>query len=166
MLEWLQMKNLILSVLLLIVFGEITTLYSMNRKTPEENVLAEATVLPTETPPGSPQPSAEAATPIPSPLSSPTPVPLATPKPLAKGGQPVVTSQQINDFIDRFASQYGVDPNVLRAIAICESGFNPKAYRASYAGLFQFGSITWKNLRLEIGEDVNPDLRYNAEEAV
>lgn len=145
------MKNLILSVLLLVVFGEITTLYLINRKTPEENVLAEATVSPTETP-----------TPIPTitPTPKPKPAPTKTPVP-----QPKFSSQQINDFIDRYGSQYGVDPNVLRAIAICESGFNPKAYRAGYAGLFQFGSITWKNLRREIGEDVNPDLRYNAEEA-
>lgn len=151
------MKNLIISILLLIVFGEVITLYSMNRGDSKKNVLAEATdsptASPTETPFGSPKPSAEAATPKPKP--KPTPVP-----------QPVVTSQQINEFIERFASQYSVDPNVLRYMALCESGFNPKAYHAGYAGLYQFGSVTWKNLRREIGEDPNPDLRYNAEEAI
>jgi soluble lytic murein transglycosylase-like protein len=40
------------------------------------------------------------------------------------------------------------------------------ASHAGYGGLFQFGSITWKNIRKEIGEDPNPDLRFNAEEAV
>lgn len=131
----------------------------MNREVPKKNVLAEATVSTTLTasPTAQPTPtivvSAVESTPKPKP--KPTPVP-----------QPVVTSQQINEFIERFASQYSVDPNVLRYMALCESGFNPKAYHAGYAGLFQFGPITWKDLRREIGEDPNPDLRYNAEEAV
>jgi soluble lytic murein transglycosylase-like protein len=76
------------------------------------------------------------------------------------------SSEQINVFIERFAGQYGVDANVLRHVAVCESGFNPHASNLSYAGLYQFTSNTWGNYRKQMGEDENPDLRFNAEEAV
>lgn len=99
-------------------------------------------------------------TPIPTVTPMPTPTLLPTPIP-----QPEFTSQEINGLIDRFASQYGVNPHVLRRIAICESGFNPKAKNGPYAGLFQFSSSTWSNNRLLIGEDIDSGLRYNAEEA-
>jgi hypothetical protein len=150
------MKNLILSVLLLIILGEVFILYLMNKGGTKENVLAEATVVVTPAP-------TPTEIPTPTPTITPKPTPVKTPTPIP---QPTVSSQQINEFIERFASQYGVDPNVIRYIALCESGFNPKASHVGYAGLFQFGSITWKNIRKEIGEDNNPDLRYNAEEAV
>lgn len=124
------------------------------------------TSLPTPTPvPPTP-------TPVPTPLASPTPqaVQSATaktekpsPTPVL---QPIFTSEQINGFIDRFAGQYGVSPHVLRHIAVCESGFDPEAYYVGYAGLYQFGSVTWKNVRVKMGEDPDVELRYNAEEAV
>jgi len=102
-------------------------------------------------------------TPIPTPTSIPTPTltPIPTPIP-----QPEFTSEQINSFIDRFAGQYGVDPHVIRRIAICESGFRPKAINGKYHGLFQFDAITWQNNRKLFGEDPSLDLRLNAEEAV
>lgn len=75
------------------------------------------------------------------------------------------TSQEINGFIDRFAVQYKVDSNVLRHIATCESGFNPLAFNKYYAGLYQFSPNAWVKYRTEMGEDTNPDLRFNAEEA-
>lgn len=68
-------------------------------------------------------------------------------------------------FIERFAGQYGVDPNVLRHVAVCESGFRADAINGPYAGLFQFNVNTWKNNRKLMGEDTNLDLRFNAEEA-
>ncbi len=150
------MKDFILSFLLLVAFAEIVTLHLMNREPQKENVLAEATMMVTPTPTAIPTP-----TPTATPTPKPKPVPTKTPIP-----QPTVSSQQINEFIERFASQYGVDPNVLRYMALCESGFNPLASHVGYAGLYQFGSITWKNIRAEIGEDPNPVLRFNAEEAV
>ncbi len=150
------MKNLILTILILVLIGECIYLVFPKKQTPK--VLAEktfiATPIPTQIPTGAPEPT---------PTLMPTPTPLKTPK---ASPQPKFTSQQINGFIDRFAGQYGVDPNILRHIAICESGFNPDAYNAGYAGLYQFGGVTWKNIRLKIGEDPNTELRYNAEEAV
>ena len=68
--------------------------------------------------------------------------------------------------MDRFAVQYSVSPNVIRYIALCESDFDPLAENLSYAGLFQFGPATWKNIRVKMGEDINIDLRLNAEESV
>jgi hypothetical protein len=128
---------------------------------PKTYVLGEreaATASPTASPSPSPTPEPTVA---PTPKVVPTPKPTPTPVP-----QPTFSSQQINEFIDRFAAQYSVSPHVLRHIALCESGFNPSAYYVGYAGLYQFGPATWKNLRIKMGEDPNMALRYNAEEAV
>lgn len=97
-------------------------------------------------------------------LSTLVPVPTETPAPTPFYVS--TSSGEINAFIDRFSAQYGIDPNVLRHIAICESGFNSGARNGTYIGLFQFGLITWRNIRREIGEDINPDLRFSAEESV
>jgi hypothetical protein len=115
------------------------------------------TPSPTDTP--TPSPTATAT-----PTSTPTAVPTDTPKP--KPTITPVSSQEVNAFIERFSAQYGVDPNVIRHLAICESGFRSNAIQGIYVGLFQFGPVTWKNIRLEFGEDTNPDLRYSAEESV
>ncbi|MGA3292091.1 MAG: transglycosylase SLT domain-containing protein [Candidatus Microgenomates bacterium] len=152
------MKNFILYSLLLVVAGEIITLSFMNRKKPEEKVLSEATAIVTPSPTPSPSPS---PTPTLVPTLKPTNKPTPTPIP-----QPTFNSQQINGFIDEYSGQYGVDPNVIRHIALCESSFNPFAKDGTYWGLFQFGPITWKDLRAKMGKDTNINLRYNAEEAV
>lgn len=104
----------------------------------------------------------------PAPTLSPTPVPTKTPtQTLKPTATPVgASSSEINGFIDRFSAQYGVDANVLRYIAICESGFRSNAESVGYVGLYQFGPITWKNIRSEFGEDTNINLRYSAEESV
>lgn len=85
------------------------------------------------------------------------------PNPPPSPARPALT---VNQFIDQFASFYAVDPNVLRHIALCESGFNSNAVNGPYAGLYQFNSITWKNLRLAIGKNTDPNLRFSAEDAV
>lgn len=96
-------------------------------------------------------------------IASPSPSLTPSPTPLA-----VVpyTSQQINELINRFGGQYGVDPNIIRHVALCESGFNPAARNLIYGGLFQFSSSTWISFRNLMGEDTNAELRFNAEEAV
>lgn len=124
---------------------------------PKNKVLSEkveATQTPTQSPTPSPTPS-----PSPSPTARPTktPAPTSTPTP--------VPPQEVNALIDRFSAQYNVDPNVMRHIAICESGFNPNAVNGAYAGLFQFGPVTWQNIRALIGEDTDINLRFSAEEA-
>lgn len=117
-------------------------------------------IYPTNTPTPSP-------TLTPTPTFTPTPIPTSTPSLTPTSvPQPYYSQEQIHSFIDRFSGQYGVDANVLRHIAICESGFNQKSSNDSYAGLFQFNPTTWINTRKEMGEDENIDLRFNAEESV
>ncbi|MEJ2441741.1 MAG: transglycosylase SLT domain-containing protein, partial [Patescibacteria group bacterium] len=86
--------------------------------------------------------------------------------PIPKAPQPVFSAEEIHGFIERFAGQYGVDPNVLRHLAVCESGFNPLAVKLNYVGLFQFSPNTWIKYRQLMGEDIDISLRANAEEAV
>jgi hypothetical protein len=135
---------------------------------PKTKVLSEtASLTPTETTTLPPVIS-EA---IPSGVEGPTASPSATltPTPTKKPKQPIplpVSSMEVNALIERFSAQYSVDPNVMRHLAICESGFNSSAINGAYVGLFQFGTVTWKNLRKEIGEDVNTYLRFSAEESV
>ncbi len=142
----------------------LSVLVTINSK-PQTEVLSqtvettpEPTPSPTPTPTEKPTPK---PTKKPTPIPSPTPSPSPTPEPL-----PLVSSEEIHGFIERFAAQYAVDPNILRHIAVCESGFNPLSYNVGYAGLYQFGPITWANFRRQMGESTNPDLRFNAEEAV
>ncbi|MEK7544446.1 MAG: transglycosylase SLT domain-containing protein [Patescibacteria group bacterium] len=114
------------------------------------------------TPTVTPEPTRRPTLP-PTPTKNPTLTPHPTTTPLSI---PISTSQQINEYIDRFSSQYGIDPNVLRHTALCESGFHPGATNGPYVGLFQFDATTWKTFRNLMGEDTNIDLRENAEEAV
>jgi len=153
------MKNFIIFFLLIILAGEAITLFSMKKGKPEEKVLSAVTTL---APAFSPTPI-PSTTPTPTLVPTPKPAPVKTPTPVP---QPSYTSEQINGFIDKFAGQYGVDPNVIRHIAICESGFNPNAKNYIYTGLFQFGQITWQNIRVIMGENKDINLRLNAEDAV
>jgi hypothetical protein len=130
---------------------------------PASQVLASEIEVPTSTPFPTPEPTL-----TPRPTRVPTkvpPRPTSTPTPIPA---PKFTSEQINQFIDRFSGQYGVDPNAIRHLAVCESGFNPLALNAryDYAGLFQFAPRTWSSYRQKMGENPDPGLRFNAEEAV
>lgn len=128
----------------------------------------QAVVTPTSTPSPTVEPT---QTPVPTSTPSPTPSSTPTPKPTAIPTstpipQPKYSSEQIYEFTNRFGNQYGVDPNVLRYIALCESGFRPEARNYVYGGLYQFSPNTWASYRKKMGEDQSADLRYNAEEAV
>lgn len=125
----------------------------------EESVTPTVVPTPTPTPTLIPSPTS-IPTPIPTPIPSPTVIPTPSPVP-----PPPVRPEAIHGFIERFAAQYNVDPNVLRHIAVCESGFNPMAVKLSYAGLYQFGPTAWGKYRGLIGEDESLELRFNAEEA-
>jgi len=143
---------------------------------PKTRVLSESII---ESPSVSPKPLAQAETEtftpviseaIPSGVEGPTASPSATLTPTpTKKPKPVLpapaSSMEVNALIERFSAQYSVDPNVMRHLAICESGFNSSAINGAYVGLFQFGTVTWKNLRKEIGEDMNINLRFSAEES-
>lgn len=132
-----------------------------------------AEVIPTitNTPIPTPEPTAEPTiTMIPSPttVASPTSTvaPIPTVVPTFAVTQIKATSEQINGFINSFGAEYKVDPNVIRHVALCESGFNPNAKNLTYGGLFQFSPTTWSSWRNKMQEDANTELRFNAEEAV
>lgn len=111
-------------------------------------------VVPTPTPTPSPIPS-------PTPVASPTPTLSPSPSP-----QTQYSSEQIQGFVGEFSSKYGLDPNQVRHIAVCESGFNPSATYLTYAGLFQFSPNTWIKYRNLLQLDSNPDLRLDAKAAI
>lgn len=137
------------------VLGESTTLLS-----PLEGI----DKLPVLTPVPTATPSAE-VTSTPSPTKVPTPKPTRKPTPTPKP-QPKFTSEEIYGFTEKYGILYAVNPNVIRHLVLCESGFNPSARNSIYAGLFQFDTQTWTYYRQKMGLDADADLRYHAEEAV
>lgn len=133
----------------------MVVLYSMYKQRTQKKVLGE-TVVSVQTP-------SPTETPTSTPTIKPTPTITPTPTPIP---QPEFSSEQIYGFIEKYASQYGVSPDILRRIAYCESDFKPDATSIGYAGLFQFGPITWKDIRMKMSEIADIDLRFNAKEAV
>lgn len=154
------MKKGLYIFLTLVSFSYLIGMYIAGKNS-RNNVLGIEEYTATSSPSLSPSKS-----PSPTPTSTPTPTPTPTKTPAPKPAITPAASSEINSFIERFANQYGVDANVLRYIAICESGFRSNAKNGPYVGLYQFGVLTWKNIRAEFGEDTNPDLRYSAEESV
>lgn len=151
--------NLSLAVLLGVILGVVSLVLQTPGGEPPETVTDEevpSIVSPEPTP---------VATPTPSPTLVPTPTmtPLPTPTPVPAR---VDTSEEIQGFMERFAGQYGVDANVLRKVAVCESGFNPLAVNGGYAGLYQFGPTAWRNNRALMGEDPDLGLRFDAAASV
>jgi len=113
---------------------------------------------PSPTPSPSPSPS-----PTPSPSPSPTPPPAPTPP---SSPLPSFNPEEIHGFINKYSDEYNLDPNLLRHIAICESGFNPLAETLNYSGLYQFSPNTWIKYRNLLNQDPDTDLRLNAKAAV
>lgn len=111
------------------------------------------------------QDAPETATEIPTIIPTATPRPTSTPSPTPVP-QPVYTDQEVYGFIEAYSAQYGLDPNVVRHIAQCESGFNQTAVNGAYVGLFQFGTSAWVTGRAAMGEDADLNLRLNAEKSV
>jgi hypothetical protein len=75
------------------------------------------------------------------------------------------THENVITLIEKYASEYGVDKNMMIGIAKCESGFRENAVNGPYAGIYQFVSGTWISNRRAMGLDTNLNLRFNAEEA-
>lgn len=103
------------------------------------------------------------------PTVTPTSLVTATPTPIPPTVIPVVsyTSDDLDRWFTQYSNEYGVERELLRKIAACESGFNAKSYNpAGYAGMFQFSAGTWASTRAAMGMDNNADLRFNAEESI
>lgn len=74
--------------------------------------------------------------------------------------------ETVSHLIDQYSALYGLDVNVIRYLALCESGLRSNATNGKYVGIFQYDERTWKTLRQEMNLETNPDLRYSAEEAI
>jgi hypothetical protein len=116
------------------------------------------TPLPTFTP--TPTPT-HTPTPTPTPTSTPTPTPSPTRPPPPPPGD-------LDNYFKRYAAEYNADEGLMRKIAVCESGYNASSHNTTYdyAGMYQFSKETWMNTRSQMGQDNNPDLRFNAEESI
>lgn len=109
------------------------------------------------------EPTIKTADPSPSPVVVKpviTPVPTVQPAALAP--------HELDALFQKYGSEYGVSWEKLKAIAKCESGFNAAVVSKNglYGGLFQYVASTWVGTRKQMGLDPNPDLRFNAEEAI
>lgn len=93
--------------------------------------------------------------------------PEPTPVVVAKSA-PTFAPSDLDGLFETYGAQYGVSATMLKHIAICESGLRPEALSRNglYGGLFQFVSSTWSSNRKAMGEDPDPALRFNAEEAI
>lgn len=90
-----------------------------------------------------------------------------TPQPVVKKA-PVPAPEELEQLFTKYSAEYGISSDALKIIANCESHYNPNALSKNglYGGMFQFSASTWKSTRKAMGLDENPDLRFNAEEAI
>ncbi len=114
---------------------------------------------------------APTSTPTPSPTATPTPLPTATPTPIPPTPTPtivlpIITPEELEQLFNNYSQQYGVDKELLKKIAKCESGFNSNAQFLDYGGMFQFSSSSWASTRIAMAQDPNPNLRFNTDEAI
>lgn len=121
-----------------------------------------------ETKRDTPTPTIKDAFPTIKPTDTPTPIPTNTPL-IQTASIEIKTSQapeEIKLFIEKYAAEYGVNRDMMLIIARCESNFCPEDVNGPFGGIYQFLSSTWISNRNFMGLDPNPDLRFEAEEAV
>jgi len=140
----------------------------LSAKSEKQEVPVKGTTTPVPTP--TPEPvvayeveSITATKPLPTATSTPTPVALIVPS------EPTVAvvneSVNVEMVVRQFASEYGVDGEIMVAIARCESGLRARAVNGPYGGIFQFLASTWSSNRNAMGMDPDPGLRFNPTEA-
>lgn len=104
------------------------------------------------------------ANPLPSPLPSHTPVTSVSPaNPPAAAVLPATNYESL---FEQWSTHFGVDVNLLKHIARCESRFNPASIGGIYGGMYQFSASTWKSTRTSMEHDPDPNLRFDANEAI
>ena len=62
---------------------------------------------------------------------------------IARLHRALLTRPSVDHAIALGAAAYGVSPNRLRQVALCESHLNPRATNGHYHGLYQFGAPLW-----------------------
>ena len=101
-------------------------------------------------------------TPIPTVTSLPSLTPTGTPMPKPT----ILASDELEKLFTHYSEHYAIDKENLKRIAYCESKFNAGAVNGLYGGMFQFSSRSWQVTRQRMGQDPNPNLRFNAEESI
>jgi hypothetical protein len=124
--------------------------------TPEERMILALAVTPKPTKIPVPSPTAVV---LASESSSSTPTPIQKP-PVAQAGIPY------DEYFTKYAGQFAVNKELLVHIARCESGFRPGAVNGEYLGMYQYLASTWQSTRRAMGENPDPSLRANPEEAI
>lgn len=103
-------------------------------------------------------------TPVPTSTPSPTVTPSDTPTPSIT---PILLeSSELDELFTKYSSEYGVDRDLLRKIAVCESFLNPSAHNRDYGGMYQFSVNTWITTRRSMNLNTDLNLRFNPEEAI
>ncbi len=109
-----------------------------------------------------PSPKAQITlSPTPKPTEKPTPIPTPQSLPATK-----VPTSDYEPLFEQWSTHFGVDINLLKHIARCESRFNPAAVGGIYGGMYQFSASTWKSTRSSMDHDTDPNLRFDANEAI
>lgn len=103
-------------------------------------------------------------TPTVTPTLTPTPIP-STPTP-SPAPPPVVAPADLDPLFSKYSSEYGVDKELLKRIAQCESHMNSGAVNGDYGGMYQFATQSWISTRGAMGQNTDPSLRFNAEESI
>lgn len=147
-------------VLILISLISLFSIYNLKR---QEKIISPLSTkiykIPSPTKSPSPTPT---IIPIAIPTIEPTLTPTAVPAPLP----PTLPPISMEELFEKYASQYAVSKDLLKRIAICESGLNPNAVNLGYGGLFQFAESSWISTRNLMNLDPNTSLRFNAEESI
>jgi hypothetical protein len=137
-------------VAVLLAVVSVLLLVSNNRK--EETTLVEKEII----------------TFSPNPTSSPTLTLKPTPYISITKAPSVILSKplSLDELFEKYGLIYGVDKNVLKKIASCESGLDPNQVTGIYGGLFQFSDLSWTEARGRMGKSADQNLKFNAEESI
>ncbi|MBP9690467.1 transglycosylase family protein [Candidatus Woesebacteria bacterium] len=122
-------------------------------------------IIPSHTPTPSPTPT-PTLTPTPTHTPTPTLTPTQTPTPTPTNTPTPMPTSSFENYFDQYSAQYGVDKELMKKIAFCESGGHPGASNGEYGGMFQYAASTWESTRRQMGMDPNPDLRFGARESI
>ena len=159
-------KTLLTTFLAGILLGGVSFYTYKVSFNPKKEVLSqkiEIEKVTTPSPTFTPEPT-ETSTPTPTPKPTikpaPTPAPIPTPTPIVKA------PGNFEPLFSEFASMFGVDANLLKKIAECETHFNNAVSAPPYAGMFQFREDTWETYRKLMRKDPDINLRYGARESI
>ncbi|OGD83594.1 hypothetical protein A2572_04840 [Candidatus Collierbacteria bacterium RIFOXYD1_FULL_40_9] len=151
-----------------VVLASVVSVFGLTKIEEKKNLISPVVYIsPTITPSpvfGTPMTTIAAEEKTPMATVTPTIKKVVSPKP-----KPTPTKEpfeNVSKLLDKYSEQYGLDVNVVRHLALCESGLRSNATNGKYVGLFQYDSQTWKTIRAQMSLDTEPALRYSAEESI